>query len=265
MVLPLSDDNSDRTIFPWVNVGLIAANVLVFLLFQGMGTNDDFTYAFSAVPKEIVTGRDIETEPQAERVPTERGIVVVKSPGLRKLPPYLPVYITLLTSMFMHGGIAHLAGNMWFLWIFGDNIEQDMGRWRYLGFYLLTGLLASLTHILFNLGSEVPCLGASGAISGVLGGYLVLHPRRRVTVLMFRFITQVPGWVAVGLWFAFQVISGLGGLTGEGGGVAYGAHIGGFLAGLALAKPFMLGRPNTIDRRTSYRQSDEGYGGFSDR
>jgi len=265
MVLPLGDDNSDRTIFPWVTVGLIAANVLVFLLFQGFGTNDDFTYAFAAVPKEIVTGQDLEREPEKVRVQTETGIREIESPGLRKLPLYLPVYVTLLTSMFMHGGLAHLAGNMWFLWIFGDNIEQDMGRWRYLAFYLLTGLLASLTHILFNLGSEVPSLGASGAISGVLGAYLLLHPNRRVTVLMFRFITQVPGWVAVGLWFGFQVMSGITNLSGEGGGVAYGAHIGGFIAGLALAKPFMLGRPPTGDRRATYRQSSEGYGGYSNR
>ena len=265
MVLPLGDDNRDRTIFPWVTVGLIAANVLVFLLFQGFGTNDNFTYAFAAVPKEIVTGEDIEREPHAEQVPTEGGIANVESPGLRKLPLHLPVYVTLLTSMFMHGGLAHLAGNMWFLWIFGDNIEQDMGRWRYLCFYLLSGLLASLTHILFNLGSETPCLGASGAISGVLGGYLVLHPQRRVTVLMFRFITQVPGWVAVGLWFAFQVISGMTNLSGEGGGVAYGAHIGGFIAGLALAKPFTFGRPPPADRRSSYRQSEEPYREFPGR
>src|SRR5262245_57333406 len=137
MVLPLGDDNRDRTIFPWMTVGLIAANVLVFVLFQGLGTNDGFTYAFAAVPKEIVTGEDIVRQPHVEQIPTERGIEQIKLPGLRKLPLHLPVYITLLTSMFMHGGLAHLAGNMWFLWIFGDNIEQDMGRWRYLCFYLL--------------------------------------------------------------------------------------------------------------------------------
>src|SRR5262245_42722164 len=139
MVRPLRDDNRDRTIFPWVTVGLIVANVLVYLLFQGFGTNDEFTYAFATVPKETVTGRDIETGPHAERIRTEGRIVEVECPGLRKLPLHLPVYVTLLTSMFMHGGLAHLAGNMWFLWIFGDNIEQDMGRWRYLCFYLLTG------------------------------------------------------------------------------------------------------------------------------
>ena len=113
--------------------------------------------------------------------------------------------------MFMHGGIMHIAGNMWFLWIFGDNIEEDMGRVRYLIFYLLCGLIASLTHVLLNTSgpsAEIPSLGASGAISGVMGGYLVLHPHRRVTVLLFRFVTQVPGYVAVGIWFLFQIVSG---------------------------------------------------------
>jgi membrane associated rhomboid family serine protease len=146
--------------------------------------------------------------------------------------------------MFMHGGIAHLLGNMWFLWIFGDNIEQDLGRMRYLAYYLLCGLLASLTHVVMNASgpeATIPSLGASGAISGVMGGYLVLHSHRSVTVLLFRVITQVPGYVAVGIWFLFQVVSSLGVLGGSGG-VAYGAHIGGFIAGAALAKPFMIGR-----------------------
>lgn len=259
MVLPLGDDNSDRTMIPWVTIGLIVANVLVFVVLQGFGANDAFTFAFSTVPKEIITGKDLVTE-HAEQVPADDRSVN-ESPGHRALPPYVPVYVTLLTSMFMHGGLAHLAGNMWFLWIFGDNIEQAMGRWRYLVFYLLCGLAASLAHILLNLsgpGAEIPCLGASGAISGVLGAYLVLHPHRRVTVLMFRFITQVPGWVAVGLWFAFQVISSIGMLGGENTGVAYGAHVGGFVAGLALSKVFTFGRPPP-EHRATYQQ-DQEYG-----
>ena len=165
-------------------------------------------------------------------------------PGLERTP--ISVYLTLLTSMFMHGGWAHLLGNMWFLWIFGDNIEDDMGRWRYIGFYLLCGLMASLAHVFISAwgnSAQVPSLGASGAISGVMGAYLVLHPQRRVTVLLLRMVTQVPGYVAVGIWFVFQVIEGLGVLGGMGGGVAYGAHIGGFLAGAALAKVFTIGRP----------------------
>jgi membrane associated rhomboid family serine protease len=144
----------------------------------------------------------------------------------------------------MHGGFAHIAGNMLYLFIFGDNIENAMGHGRYLAFYLLTGLLASLSHVgaTVALGNDmlVPSLGASGAISGVLGGYLLLFPTRRVRVLMFRYIQEVPAIVAIGLWFVFQLVSGLGmlGSSGGGGGVAYAAHIGGFVAGLALVKLF---------------------------
>ena len=244
MVFPLSDDNTDRTSTPVVNVALIVANVLVFVFLQGLGENVDFTYAYSTVPAEIVSGRDLVSEDRAVRMDTARGPQEVMMPGLRVTP--VPVYLTLLTSMFMHGGLMHLLGNMWFLWIFGDNIEHDLGKVRYLVFYLLCGLLASLAHVVMNTqgpSATIPSLGASGAISGVMGAYLVLHPHRRVTVLLFRLVTQVPGYVAVGLWFAFQVISSLGMLGGmEGGGVAYGAHIGGFIAGAALAKPFKLGR-----------------------
>ena len=248
MVFPLGDDNSDRTSFPVVNVAFIVANVLVFVLFQGAGSNDNFTMAYSTVPEEIVTGHDLVTEARTIQVSSVEGPQQITVPGLQKTP--IPVYLTLLTSMFMHGGIAHLLGNLWFLWIFGDNIEQNLGRLRYLLFYLLCGILASLTHVLLNRtgpSATIPSLGASGAISGVMGAYLVMHPRRSVTVLLLRFVTQVPGFVAVGLWFVFQIVSSLGVLGGAEGGVAYGAHIGGFVAGAALCKPFMIGRPS--DRR----------------
>ncbi|MCU0958976.1 MAG: rhomboid family intramembrane serine protease [Pirellulaceae bacterium] len=243
MVLPLSDDNHDRTVFPVVNVALIAANVLVFVVFQGMGQNDAFTMAYSTVPAEILSGRDIVTQ---DRVVQYRGAGPPQQatlPGLKETP--IPVRLTLLTSMFMHGGLMHLLGNMWFLWIFGDNIEQDLGRVRYLLFYLTCGLLASLAHVLLNRtgpSAMIPSLGASGAISGVMGAYLVMHPQRRVMVLLVRILTEVPGFVAVGLWFVFQVIAGLGMLGGMESGVAYGAHIGGFIAGAALVIPFSLGR-----------------------
>jgi membrane associated rhomboid family serine protease len=153
--------------------------------------------------------------------------------------------------MFMHGGLAHIFGNMLFLWIFGDNIEDRMGHVRYLIFYLVCGILASLAHvftsIMFSTNPSsllIPSLGASGAISGVLGAYIVLHPHRRVTVLLFRFFTDVPAYVAIGIWFAFQLVSGLG-VFGDGsqqGGVAYAAHIGGFVAGIVLVKFFTIGR-----------------------
>jgi membrane associated rhomboid family serine protease len=259
MVFPLSDDNSDRTSFPVVTVGLIVVNVLVFLLLQGAGMNEGFTMAFSTVPKEIVTGKDLVTPDRKIEIQTEEGPAIVDVPGLQKTP--LSVYLTLLTSMFMHGGIMHIAGNMWFLWIFGDNIEEDMGRARYLIFYLFCGLLASLTHVMLNTSgpsAEIPSLGASGAISGVMGAYLVLHPLRRVTVLLFRFVTQVPGYVAVGIWFLFQIVSGW--FDGGAGGVAYGAHIGGFIAGAALAMPFMIGRQRDPRADRGYVQRTD-YGG----
>jgi membrane associated rhomboid family serine protease len=241
MVFPIGDDNRDRRTFPVVTVVLIALNVAVFVLLQGMGTNDAFTLAYSTVPAEITSGKDLVTEDRMVQVTTVEGPQEVLVPGLKRTP--IPVYFTLLTAVFMHGGIAHLLGNMWFLWIFGDNVEDDLGHGRYVAFYLLCGLLASLAHVLLNFSSTIPSLGASGAISGVMGAYLLLHPHRTVTVLLFRVITQVPGYVAVGLWFVFQVISGLGMLGGMSGGVAYGAHIGGFIAGAALAKPFLIGRP----------------------
>jgi membrane associated rhomboid family serine protease len=148
--------------------------------------------------------------------------------------------------MFMHGGLMHLLGNMLYLHIFGDNIENLMGHLRYLIFYLTCGVLASLAHVFASaaLGADllVPSLGASGAISGVLGGYFLLFPKRRVRVLIFRFISEVPALVAIGVWFAFQLISSLGMFSGgSGGGVAYGAHIGGFIAGLILVKLFLIG------------------------
>jgi membrane associated rhomboid family serine protease len=247
MVLPLYDDNTDRVTTPIVNYALIAVNILVFVFLQQLGTNDHFTYAFSTVPLEIITGHDVVTPSRVLTDPVTGQRLLV--PGLGETP--FSVYFTLFSSMFMHGGIAHIAGNMLFLWIFGDNIEDRLGHVRYLVFYLLCGVLASLAHVFTTAAFAsdqasmiVPSLGASGAISGVLGGYLVLHPSRRVTVILFRFLTDVPAYVAIGIWFAFQLISGLGMLGGgsQQGGVAYAAHVGGFVAGVALIKLFDMGR-----------------------
>ena len=242
-MFPIGDDNSDRTISPVVNYVLIAANILVFVLFQQLGSNDRFTYAWSAVPQEIVTGRDVVTTPRVVEDPVSGDRF--QQPGLQPTPG--SVYLTLLTSMFMHGGIAHIFGNMLFLWVFGDNLEDRMGHARYLSFYLVCGVLASLAHVFttvaFGQNPLVPSLGASGAISGVLGGYVLLFPHRKVRVILFRFLTTVPAYVALGLWFAFQLISGIGLLGGgtQEGGVAYAAHIGGFIAGLVLVKLFDRG------------------------
>jgi membrane associated rhomboid family serine protease len=247
MVFPLYDDNEGRTTAPIVNYILIALNIIVFVFLQQLGTNDRFTYAFSTVPQEIVTGQDIKTPDRVVEHPVSGQRLLI--PGLQATP--LSVYLTLILSMFMHGGIAHIAGNMLFLWIFGDNLEHSMGHVRYAIFYLVCGILASLAHVFTTVifatdqsSLLIPSLGASGAISGVLGGYLLLHPKRRVTVILFRFLTDVPAYVAIGIWFAFQLINGMGMFGGgsQQGGVAYAAHIGGFIAGLLLVKLFVIGR-----------------------
>jgi membrane associated rhomboid family serine protease len=245
MILPISDDNTGRATTPFVNYVLIAANIVVFVFFQHMGSDERFTYAWATVPYEIAKGVDVD-KPVVVKDPVTNEVVgridLQPTPG--------SVYLTLLISMFMHGGWAHIGGNMLFLWIFGDNLEDRVGHVRYLIFYLVCGVIASLAHVFttvaFGANPYVPSLGASGAISGVLGGYVLLYPRNRVHVLIFRIFTTVPAYVALGLWFLFQFISGIGMLgrgAQEGGGVAYAAHIGGFIAGLALVKLFAAGRP----------------------
>ena len=248
MLFPIADENYDRRTTPVVNYLLILINVFVFVFLQGLGTNEKFTYAFSTVPAEIKTGRDFVTRDQIIVQPFTGQRIEI--PGLQPTP--IPVYLTLITSMFMHGSIAHIFGNMLFLFIFGDNIEDRLGHFRYLIFYLVCGVLAGLAHVITtvvlagnNLESLlVPSLGASGAISGVLGGYILLFPTNRVVVLLGWFAMPMPAFIAIGLWFVFQLISGLG-MLGSGaqqGGVAYAAHIGGFVAGLILIKIFEIGR-----------------------
>jgi membrane associated rhomboid family serine protease len=243
-MLPIGDDNSDRTVTPLVNYLLIAMNVAVFVFFQGLGSNERFTYAFSTVPAEIVSGRDV-VQPVTIRNPVTGEVA-----GTFELQPTpIPVYLTLLTSMFMHGGLAHLFGNMLYLWIFGDNLEESLGHLRYLIFYGVCGVIAGLSHVFATVAFAgnplLPALGASGAISGVLAGYLVLHPHRRVRVIVFRTIQEVTAIWAIGIWFVFQLVSGLGvfGSGSQAGGVAYAAHIGGFIAGLVLVKFFAAGKP----------------------
>ena len=243
MVFPVGDDNSDRRSFPFVTIALLAANIFVFVVLQGMGANEKFTMAYVQVPAEIISGKDIVTEPSIRDINIQGQVIEVPVPGLQPTP--IPVWLTLFTAIFMHGSIMHLAGNMWFLWIFGDNIEDDMGHVKYLIFYLATGVLASLALVALNSTGEAaltPCLGASGAISGVLGAYLVLHPHRRVSVILLRLMVDVPGYVAVGIWFLFQIVSGFfDAQSGGGGGVAYSAHVAGFVAGMILAKPMSHG------------------------
>ena len=230
MLLPVGDDDRDLSGPAYVTSALIALNLIFFLLLQGAGSDAEFTYGWSAVPYEITNGEDLESP--VRMVIDGTPVAVPQAPG----PPI--IYLTLLTSMFMHGGFAHLFGNLLYLWIFGDNVEHRFGWKVFLGFYLVSGLVATFTQILLDPGSVIPTLGASGAISGVLGAYMVLFPRNRVHALFFIRIITVPAVLVIGLWIAFQLFSGWGSLMAgsqAGGGVAYGAHIGGFIAGVVLA------------------------------
>lgn len=239
MVFPIGDDNRDRKTIPVVNYLLIALNIFAYVYWQQLGANDHVTFAYSAVPAEILTGTDIITDSKVMVNPYDGERYRI--PGLEAAN--IPVFFTLITSMFMHGGLAHLAGNMLYLWIFGDNIEDALGHLKYLLFYLLCGVLAGLSHVfstaIFGQNLLVPSLGASGAISGMLGAYLRLFPGKGIHLWIFFIIVTVPAFIAVGIWFAFQVMNGLGALGGEeAGGVAYAAHIGGFIAGLLLIGSF---------------------------
>jgi membrane associated rhomboid family serine protease len=233
-MFPLGDENHDRIITPYVNYAFIVINILVFVVLQGFGGNDAFSYAFSLVPREITTGIDIT------------GVQVVRdSMGntgqVQHYATPLPVYFNFLSSMFMHGDFMHIFGNMLFLWIFGDNIENMLGHIRFAAFYIVCGIAAALAQIILGPDSIIPMLGASGAISGVMGGYILLFPTNRVRALIFNVFTTVPAYVALGLWIVIQIIQGYLAPPGQGG-VAYAAHIGGFLAGLALIKVFAIGK-----------------------
>ena len=228
-MLPIGDEN-DHAGVAGVTVTVIALNVLAFLfeINRPQPALEAFIFSWGVVPQEYSVGAD--------------------------LPPYIPYpfWSTLLTSMFLHGGWGHLGGNMLFLWIFGDNIEHRLGHLRFIVFYLAAGVAASLAHIFFNAGSTIPAVGASGAISGVLGGYLLMFPKNRVYVLTWGGVIAVPAVFMLGLWILTQFVSGVGSLqvTDEaGGGVAYMAHIGGFLAGLVLAPLFAIGRPTALTSR----------------
>ena len=223
-MFPIGDDDvhGGRRNVQLVTFALIALNVLAWLLELGQGSEgalQAFVQAWGVVPREYTSGTD--------------------------LPPAIPapIWTTTITSMFLHGGWMHLGGNMLYLWIFGDNLEKVMGHVRFLCFYLVCGIAAAVAHILFNPTSMIPTVGASGAISGVLGGYLILFPRNRVRVLTRGGVAHVPAVVVLGIWILLQFINGIGSVaaTPETAGVAYLAHIGGFVAGLVLVKIFAAG------------------------
>jgi len=203
-MLPTGDDNSSRRITPLVTYILIVLNVIFFIVELNGG--DPFVMQWAFVPTRFLANP------------------VVESP-------------TLFTSMFMHAGLLHIGGNMLYLWIFGDNVEDRFGHVKFLIFYLICGLAATGLQLVFSLDSSIPNLGASGAIAGVLGAYLLLFPKARVSVLSGRGVIPVPALLVIGLWFVLQLFSGIGSLfdTADSGGVAYMAHIGGFVAGLVLA------------------------------
>lgn len=243
MFLPIGDDNRDRESAPVINYALILLNIFVFVFLQHLGADTAITFGYAAVPAEILTGQDIITGTQTVTDPSTGQLMTF--PGLE--PTGIPVILTLITSQFLHGGIAHLGGNMLYLWIFGDNLENDMGHGRFLIFYLLCGVLAGLSQVMITAYSGqnllVPSLGASGAISGVLGGYILQHPGRRVRVWILLGVYSIPAIIVVGLWFVFQIMNSIGTLGGEEtGGVAYAAHIGGFVAGFLLVKLFVKGK-----------------------
>lgn len=229
MVMPLRDDDTDRRTVPVVTYALIALNLLVWLLELGLG--EKFINGYSTVPFEITHNTDLA------------GMQTVQAGGqsipIQLYPGPTPIYLTLFSSMFMHASWLHIGGNMLYLWIFGDNIEDRIGSVKFLLFYLLCGLVATFADIAFKTDSVIPSLGASGAIAGVLGAYLVLFPKRKVKVLMARQIVNMPAFMVLGLWILLQVYSQISVAGGQAGGVAYMAHIGGFVAGVALI--FLLG------------------------
>lgn len=244
-MIPLSDPEVPRRRTPYVNVGILAANVLVFLYtltLQG-SKQDVFFFEFGVIPWEFTNGEELT------RYRIGREILAVASP--------FSWWATLFTSLFIHAGFAHILGNMVFLWVFGDNVEDRLGHIPYALFYVTCGLGATALHILFGPDSQIPTVGASGAIAGVLGAYLLFYPFHRInTLVVFVFITviRVQAVLLIGLWVLLQVFSGIGslGLTAQTGGVAYWAHVGGFLAGAGLVAAFRLLRGEPVWQPQGY-------------
>jgi membrane associated rhomboid family serine protease len=278
-VFPLKDNiPTDR--FPVVTLALIVINVAVFLFFQhptGFSSVSDRTVVeYGAIPYELThPGRHCSLAVALEhgRVippasPTRHGRVacegqVVQTDAgpetVRSAPDPTPTWLTAFTSMFMHGGFLHIIGNMLFLWIFGNNVEDSMGRPRFVGYYLLGGLAALAGQVVFSPGSTAPTIGASGAVAAVLGGYILLFPRARVLtvvfIIFFFTLIELPAMVMLGLWFLQQIYFGAAELSdplGGGAGVAYWAHIGGFLFGLLLIRAFATRRKEVPPRFPVY-------------
>lgn len=230
-MFPIRDDNPLlRT--PVVTYGLIALNVAAWILVQGMGTEPRLIQ--SVCELGMIPGELFQTVPAGTEVAAGKGVACVLGDEVTWWTP--------LTSMFLHGGWLHLIGNMWFLHIFGNNVEDSMGRVRYFVFYILCGLCAAFSQALLNPSSAVPMVGASGAIGGVMGAYVVLYPRVQIHMLIFLFVIVtrivVPAYWMLGYWFLVQVFSGYGSIGADRGGVAFAAHVGGFVAGAVLVLLF---------------------------
>lgn len=243
MFIPIGDDNSARRSFPIVTWTLVAANAYVWFLELSKG--ETFIAAYAAIPYEITTGKDLIA---TRYLPSGGQLVPIPN-----APGPTPIQLTLLTSMFMHGSWMHIIGNMVYLLIFGDQIEERLGRFKFLCFYLLAGVAAGLAQVFATPLSHLPCVGASGAIAGVLGAYLILYPRNTVRVLIFRSVVNLPAFFVLGMWGFMQVAGHLG-TPGEQGGVAYMAHIGGFIVGLGTSV-FMrvfAKRKSPLARRTPW-------------
>jgi membrane associated rhomboid family serine protease len=230
-MFPYRDENqTQRT--PLVTIALIALNVLVWLFVEGAGA--PLALARAVCDLGLIPGELTGALPVGSRFPMGPGLVCVTDPGRQ--------VSHVVTSMFLHGSWMHILGNMWFMWIFGNNVEDAMGRLRFVAFYLLTGIAAALAQVFLTPASAVPMVGASGAISGVMGAYIVLYPRVRVFMLLVLgfYVTSMawPAWMMLGYWLVLQFVSGLTVIDKEGGGVAFWAHFGGFVAGAVLVKLF---------------------------
>jgi rhomboid family protein len=252
-MFPYRDENETlRT--PVMTLALISANVTMWIFAQGAGQT--LPLASSVCNLGLIPGELTGALPPGHEFPIGEGLVCITDPG--------PQYLHVLTSMFLHGSWMHLLGNMWFLWIFGNNVEDSMGRGRFVAFYLLCGLAAALLQVLITPDSGVPMVGASGAISGVMGGYVVLYPFVRVYVLIFLgfFVTSValPAWTMVGYWVLMQILSGLVALGGtQLAGVAFWAHVGGFSAGVVLVGFFARGDYVSAHRATHWQPRHLGW------
>lgn len=244
MVLPLGDLEKTR-IIPIATYSLIALNVVVFLIQLDKGITSSFTTAYAATPYEISHNIDLPQPillplPGDENPLNLPGRIELKQRVIDQASVPFPIWFTMITAMFLHGSPMHLASNMLCLWIFGDNVEEVLGTIRYLLVYLACGLMGTLAQVAANTESLIPTLGASGAIAGIMGAYVVWFPHNRVRVLMFRFIVLLPAFVVIGGWIALQVWNGFGsvGHLGEVGGVAYFSHIGGAATGIFVALLF---------------------------